>query len=83
MMTMELDTCPNCGQHGPLGLRRHPKFALRIGLSDDSGYANYTAFYAHHREDIKALARALPPEFQELQEWQDGTWKPLQSTTLE
>jgi hypothetical protein len=82
-MNIELDKCPKCGTHGPLGLRSHPKFVLNIGFSDDTGYANYTAFYAHTRQDIEALARALPSEFQTQQYWQDDSWKPLQSTTLE
>ena len=50
-----VDLCPYCGSPGILGIRTHPKFAIRVGTE-----TGLTGFYAHTRADLAILETAFP-----------------------
>lgn len=56
------DTCPNCGELGPLGLRCHPKWSLKVGIllrKEDGGEPAMVAYYAHDKPSAMVLLNAF------------------------
>lgn len=51
----QFDRCPECGAIPQFGLRCHPKFSLKVGVSYGKDDADYVAYYAHDERAIRHL----------------------------
>jgi hypothetical protein len=80
-VTYELDRCTHCGEiAGPLGLRSHPRFSLKVAVvkhdpEGDGTYLDLAAFYSHSEDDMRALASRFPREdIVAVERWGGSTW---------
>lgn len=65
-----------------LGIRIHPKYALRVGVIYSTDDADLTAFYSHDLRSLQELSEFLKSDsrfFEPLgtEEWDGTEWKEL------
>jgi hypothetical protein len=81
MSPSEFDHCPECGALPKFGLRCHPKFSLKVGVTLRDGTPDFVAYYAHDRASTEALHDVLAAanhDFIEVEQWTGDKWEPIQ-----
>jgi len=76
---LEPDNCLSCGARPKMGIGRHPRFSIKVGIVPEEGDPDLVAYYAHDENSARYLHRLLVSDVNNmvmsLEKWDGETWK--------